>query len=385
MMLGLLLARAGVQATVLEKHRDFLRDFRGDTVHPSTLQVLHELGLLDDFLKLPHARLPRAKVVLDDREFAGPDFSLLSTKCKFIALMPQWDFLNFLASRAAAYPSFRLLMETEAVDVLRHRDNVVGVQARGPAGPVEIQADLVVACDGRHSRMRDCAGLEVIDMGVPIDVLWFRIGKQGEETHALGRVKHGKMLVTLDRGDYFQCGYIIRKGSFPDIQSRGLAAFHADLSDVAPFLAPHVAELDDWNKVKLLTVQINRLKRWHLPGLLFIGDAAHAMSPAGGVGINLAIQDAVAMANLLAGKLAARTVTNRDLAAVQRRREFPAVATQTVQSMLHNLMFPPESSGRQPLQLSWLQRSLVRLLQPFIPRLGAWAIGVGVRPEHVRC
>ncbi|HEY4592570.1 MAG TPA: FAD-dependent oxidoreductase, partial [Thermoanaerobaculia bacterium] len=315
MMLGFLLARAGVEVTVLEKHADFFRDFRGDTVHPSTLELMGELGLLDDFLKLPHQEIRRLKIAIDDQEYDGPDFSHLPTRCKFIALMPQWDFLNFLAEQGKRYPAFHLLMKAEVTDLIEEGGRVVGAQAKTDQGDLEIRADLVVGADGRHSTVRERAGMQVDDFGVPIDVLWFRLSKSaGEPSQALGRVRNGKILVTIDRGDYFQCGLIIPKGAFEEIQRQGLEAFRAGIVSAAPFLADAVHELDSWDKVKLLTVQINRLRRWYRPGLLCIGDAAHAMSPAGGVGINLAVQDAVATANLLADKLRRGAVTDDDLA-----------------------------------------------------------------------
>src|SRR4051794_2508444 len=292
MMLGFLLARAGVEVTVLEKHADFFRDFRGDTVHPSTLELMGELGLLEEFLKLPHQEIRQLKIAVDDRDYAGPDFSHLPTRCKFIALMPQWDFLDFLATHAKRYPAFHLLMEAEATGLLEEGGRVVGVKAKTGEGELEVRADLVVGADGRHSTVRERAGLKLQDFGVPIDVLWYRLSKSaGEPSPALGRVRSGKILITIDRGDYFQCGSIIPKGAFEEIKRQGLEAFRAGIVSAAPFLADSVHELDRWDKVKLLTVQVNRLREWHRPGLLCIGDAAHAMSPAGGVGINLAVQD----------------------------------------------------------------------------------------------
>jgi 2-polyprenyl-6-methoxyphenol hydroxylase-like FAD-dependent oxidoreductase len=385
MMLGLLLARSGVDVVVLEKHADFLRDFRGDTVHPSTLQNLHELGILEEFLKLPHQELQRAKLVIDDQEYAGPDFSYLSTKCRFIALMPQWDFLNFLAKQGQKYRGFQLLMSTAATDLIEQEARVIGVRATGPEGELEVRADLVVAADGRHSRIREQARLPVNDFGVPIDVLWFHIGKHGDSPpHTLGRIKQGKMLVTLDRGDYFQCGFIIRKGSFADIQARGLETFRRDLTEIAPYLRPTDKELQDWSQVKLLTVQINRLPKWHRPGLLCVGDAAHAMSPAGGVGINFAIQDAVATANLLGDKLRSHSLADGDLSLVQRRREWPVRVTQWFQVMVHRRMFGPDSQPGTLFRPSWPLRLLLAVIRPLFPRLGAWGIGMGVRPEHVQ-
>jgi 2-polyprenyl-6-methoxyphenol hydroxylase-like FAD-dependent oxidoreductase len=296
MMLGLLLARAGVEVVVLEKHADFFRDFRGDTIHPSTLELMHELWMLEEFLRLPHQELRQVKARFEDEEIVVADFSHLPARCKFIALMPQWDFLNFLATQAKRYTTFHLLMNAEVTDLIEEGDRVVGVRAKTEQGELNAYADLVVGADGRSSIVRERASMEVEDLGVPIDVLWFRVAKTAVDTEpALGRIRNGKILVTIDRGDYYQCGNIIRKGAFEGIRRRGLKAFHEEIVSVAPFLRDAVGEIDDWDKVKLLTVQINRLRQWYRPGLLFIGDAAHAMSPAGGVGINLAIQDAGSM------------------------------------------------------------------------------------------
>jgi 2-polyprenyl-6-methoxyphenol hydroxylase-like FAD-dependent oxidoreductase len=381
MMLGFLLARAGVEVTVLEKHADFFRDFRGDTVHPSTLELMGELGLLDDFLKLPHQEIRRLKVAINDQEYDGPDFSHLPTRCKFIALMPQWDFLNFLAEQGKRYPAFHLLMKAEVTDLIEEGGRVVGAQAKTDQGDLEIRADLVVGADGRHSTVRERAGMQVDDFGVPIDVLWFRLSKSaGEPSQALGRVRNGKILVTIDRGDYFQCGLIIPKGAFEEIRRQGLEAFRAGIVSAAPFLADAVHELDSWDKVKLLTVQINRLRRWYRPGLLCIGDAAHAMSPAGGVGINLAVQDAVAAANLLAARLKQGTLTADDLRRVQERREMPVRRIQAGQVFIHRRMFGP---GGQPFAFPWIVRKLIVLLAPIMRRVGARVVGVGFRPERV--
>ena len=293
-MLGYLLARKGVRVTVLEKHQDFFRDFRGDTVHPSTLEVMHELGILQDFLRVPHQQLTSVGGVFGAFSFKAADFTRLPTHCKFVALMPQWDFLNFLSEKAKQLPGFELLMEHEAVDLLRDSGVIYGVRAKTPAGEAEVHANLVVACDGRHSIMRQAGGLEVHEYGVPIDVLWFHISRQANDPEQLlGNINYGKALVLINRADYFQAGLIIRKGSFDGIKARGLEEFHNSIRQIAPYLGDRPDEITDWDQVKLLTVQINRLRRWYRPGLLCIGDAAHAMSPAGGVGINLAIQDAV--------------------------------------------------------------------------------------------
>jgi len=380
-MLGYLLARAGVEVVVLEKHADFFRDFRGDTVHPSTLEVMRELGLLEDFLKLPHQKVTSAGALIGEYNFRAADFSHLPTHCKFVALMPQWDFLNFLSERASRFTSFRLRMECEAVNLIRMGDRIAGVEAQSPEGPVDIQADLVVACDGRHSTMRQAAGLEVQEFGVPIDVLWFRLSRRaGDPEQVLGNINYGRALILINRGDYFQAGLIIRKGSFEHIKTDGLGEFRATIARIAPYLADRVGELENWEQIKLLTVQINRLRRWHLPGLLCIGDAAHAMSPAGGVGINLAIQDAVATANLLAEPLREGRVTEGWLARVQQRREFPTRATQTIQVSVHKA-FERVFQTSGPLEAPWQLRAVARV--PGRKWVMGYVVGVGVRPEHV--
>jgi 2-polyprenyl-6-methoxyphenol hydroxylase-like FAD-dependent oxidoreductase len=385
MMLGLLLARAGIEVIVLEKHGDFLRDFRGDTIHPSTLELLHELGMLDEFLRLPHQELRRVKIKFDDEEIAGPDFSHLPTRCKFIAMMPQWDFLNFLTAQAKRHPTFQLLMNTEATGLIEEGGRVAGVRVKTEHGELNAYADLVVAADGRSSIVRERAGMEVEDFGVPIDVLWFRVAKTAADTEpALGRIRNGKILVTIDRGDYYQCGSIIRKGAFEGIKRRGLEAFREEIVSVAPFLRDSVSDIDDWEKVRLLTVQVNRLRQWYRPGLLFIGDAAHAMSPAGGVGINLAIQDAVAAANLLAEKLRQRDCGIDDLRRVQQRREWPARMTQDIQVFIHRQMFGSRSDPERALSIPWPARALLWLLTPLLRRLAARVIGIGFRAEHIR-
>jgi 2-polyprenyl-6-methoxyphenol hydroxylase-like FAD-dependent oxidoreductase len=385
MMLGLLLARAGVEVVVLEKHADFFRDFRGDTIQPSTLELMHELGMLDEFLRLPHQELRRVTIEFDDEEIAGPDFSHLPTRCKFIAMMPQWDFLNFLATGAKRYPTFHLLMNVEATDLIEEGGRVVGVKARTDQGELNVRADLVVGADGRSSIVRERAGLEVEDYGVPIDVLWFRIAKRADNAKpTLGRIRNGKMLVTIDRGDYYQCGYIIRKGAFAEIQRRGLASFREEIISVAPFLRDTVGDLDDWDKVKLLTVQVNRLRQWYRPGLLCIGDAAHAMSPAGGVGINLAIQDAVAAANLLSDKLKHGNCETGDLRRVQQRRELPARLIQSIQVFLHRRMFGTTAGARKPFSIPWPVRILLGAFAPLLRRVAAYVVGIGFRAEHIQ-
>lgn len=381
-MLGYLLARRGVQVTVLEKHKDFFRDFRGDTVHPSTLEVLSELGLLDEFLQLPHQQVESAGAVIGGVPFEVADFRHVPVTCKFVALMPQWDFLNFLADHARKLPSFQLLMQHEATALFNNGERVAGAVAQTESGEVQVHADLVVGCDGRHSITRRAAGLTVIEHGVPIDVLWFRISrKPGDPAQVLGNVNYGKALILINRSDYFQAGLIIPKGSFGAIQARGLDAFRADIRQLAPYLGERVNELRDWEQVKILTVQINRLRRWHRPGLLCIGDAAHAMSPAGGVGINLAIQDAVATANLLAGPLLEGCVAEAALAAVEQRRTFPTRVTQAIQAAAHR-GFARVFENPGPIEAPWQLKAAVKI--PGIHRALGYAVGVGVRPEHVR-
>jgi 2-polyprenyl-6-methoxyphenol hydroxylase-like FAD-dependent oxidoreductase len=382
MMLGYLLARSGVSVTVLEKHNDFLRDFRGDTVHPSTLELMYELGLLESFLRLPHQRLTTIGAKFGDFSFRAIDLSRVPTRCKFIALMPQWDFLNFLAEHAKRFPSFDLRVQHEAVDLVRRNRRIAGVEAHTPQGPVEIRADLVIGCDGRHAVTRRAAQMDVIERGVPIDVLWFRLSrKRGDPDELLGNINYGKALIQINRGDYFQCGFIIRKGSFDEIKSNGLNSFRESIVQIAPYLLDRVEELENWGQIKLLSVQINRLRQWYRPGLLCIGDAAHAMSPAWGVGINLAIQDAVATANILTGALLERRVTEALLARVQRRREFPTRVTQFFQVNAHRgFEYVFQHPGR--LKAPWQFKTVVSI--PGIQHVTARFVGVGVRPEHIR-
>ena len=373
MMLGFLLARAGVRVIVLEKHADFLRDFRGDTIHPSTFELMHELGLLDQFLQLPHQEVSRMKYVFNGHVVCMADFSRLPTRCKFIGFMPQWHFLNFLAAQAAQFPAFELRMESRVVDLLHDGDLIAGVRAKTPLGDLEVRADLVIGCDGRNSIVRNLAKLEIKEIGVPIDVLWMHISKRdGDPEQLFGFVRDRKGFGLIDRDDYFQAALAIPKGGIEDIKRRGLAALRDDIVALAPFLEDRIAELDDWSKIKLLTVQINRLRKWCREGLLCIGDAAHAMSPAAGVGINLAIQDAVAAANLLAVKLKTGPVSIADLAAVQKRREWPTRLIQAMQASVHRHAIA--------------RLMIVRALQWFPPlqSLTARFLGLGPRPEHVR-
>jgi len=380
MMAGYLLARAGVQVAVLEKHPDFNRDFRGDTIHPSTLELMHELGLLDEFLKQPHQEVRELRAVVNGRAVPVADFTKLPTHCKFIAFMPQWDFLNFLSSHARRFPTFQMHMETEVVDLLIENERVTGVRAKTPRGELEARADLVIGADGRHSIIQGRAGLERHEFGVPIDALWMRISKkQDDPEQSFGFFQHGKLLVMLDRDDYWQCGFVIPKGTFDQIKARGLAEFQNEIVSFAGFLRDRVTELDDWSKIKLLTVQINRLSDWCREGLLCIGDSAHAMSPAGGVGINLAIQDAVATANLLAEKLRRGPISVDDLRKVQARREWPTRLIQGMQVFIHRRVVTGQaSSDKHSLPF------VVRLLKwfPFLRQIPARFIGLGPRPEH---
>jgi 2-polyprenyl-6-methoxyphenol hydroxylase-like FAD-dependent oxidoreductase len=382
MMLGLLLARAGVDVAVLEKHADFLRDFRGDTIHPSTLEVMHELGLLERLLTLPHQKVPRINAQFGDLALTVADFSSLSTQCRFVAFMPQWDFLNFLAEEAARYSTFQLSRQADVTGLIEEEGSVVGLRANTSDGPLEVRADLVVGADGRHSIVRAKAGLSIEEFGAPMDVLWFRLSRRANDPRdPVGRFDAGRIFIMLNRGDYWQCGFVIPKGSRDQLQGQGLPAFRDAVAQLAPFMADRVGELRDWEPIKLLTVQVDRLRQWYRPGLLCIGDAAHAMSPVGGVGINLAIQDAVATANLLAAPLRDGPVTTEDLRRVQERREWPTRMTQRVQLAIQNRVIRRALTNTDRFSPPFAIRLLA--LIPFLRRIPARMIGLGVRPEHV--
>ncbi len=390
-MAGFLLARAGVDVVVLEKHADFFRDFRGDTIHPSTLEVMHELGLLDAFLALPHSKVVHLGAQIGDTFVPLADFSHLPTRCKFIALMPQWDFLDFLSRQGRAYPGFHLMMGTAATGLLRNGETVTGVTATTrdgtaggtPGGTIEIHADLVIATDGRDSTLRPLAGFQPIEFGAPMDVLWMRLSRRaGDPDDTLGRLDGGHMMVMINRDEYWQCAYVIPKGGYDQVHAAGLEAFRQEIVRLVPVFANRVAELASWDDIKLLTVAVNRLATWHKPGFLCIGDAAHAMSPIGGVGVNLAVQDAVATANILGPRFRAGGVAEADLAAVQRRRELPTRLTQRMQVIVQNRVITSVLRGTGTPSPPLALRLLGAL--PILQRIPARVIGMGFRPEHVR-
>ena len=382
MMAALLFARAGTPTVLLEKHPDFLRDFRGDTIHPSTLDVMDELGVLDAFLQRPHQKVTSLAGNLGDTVITVADFTHLPTRCKFLAFMPQWEFLNFLAEEAKRYPCFDLRMQTRAADLIWENGRVAGVRAQTRDGIEEVRADLTIVADGRESLLRERAGLEVVELGAPMDVLWLRLSKRSDDPHeTFGYIRNGRIMALIDRGSYWQCAYVIPKGTLAQLRERGLEEFRGQVSAIVPFLADRVEELRTWDDVKLLTVRVNRLRRWYRPGLLCIGDAAHAMSPIGGVGINLAIQDAVAAANMLALKLRSGMLSERDLREVQRRREPAARRTQALQLFIqHTIIGRVLAQGRPPFlhRLPMLLRAM-----PFLPRIPGRLVGLGFRPEHV--
>ena len=382
MMLGLLLARAGVSVLVLEKHADFLRDFRGDTIHPSTLEVMYELGFLDELLTLPHQKVARLKGEVGGTHVTMADFSGLPVHCPYIAFMPQWDFLNFLARKAAAYPTFNLRMGAEAIGLIEADGRVIGLRAEADGAAFDVHCALAVGADGRHSVLREQAGLIVENLGAPMDVLWFSLPREDGDPHeTTGRFESGRIMVQIDRGDYWQCGYVIAKGSAEKLRGQGMAAFRQAVAAVSHFSAARLGVLQDFDQVKLLTVCIDRLKQWWMPGLLCIGDAAHAMSPAGGVGINLAVQDAVAAANILSLPLRAGAVSDADLRKVQARREWPVKVTQRIQLAIQNTVITGALDTAGPVHVPFAVSVLQRF--PFLQRIPARVIGMGVRPEHV--
>jgi len=383
MMLGYLLARAGVDVVVLEKHADFLRDFRGDTIHPSTLELMQELGLLEAFLRLPHRKVERLVGEIGNVRVTMAEFTRLPGACKFIAFMPQWDFLDFLADRGRRYRGFHLMMRTQATDLIEQGGRIAGVRADSEAGVAEIRADLVIGADGRHSTIRERAGLKVEDLGAPMDVLWMRLSRRPDDyAEAFGHFETGGILIMVDRGDYWQCAYVIQKGSAEELMKRNIGDFRRMILALSPWLGERVNEVKSWDDVRLLTVALDRLPQWYRPGLLCIGDAAHAMSPIGGVGINLAVQDAVAAANILAEPLRAGAVTLKHLARVQARRQWPTRVTQAFQRTIQNRVIRPVLAGtaqpKPPLALKLLDWF------PALRGIPARFIGIGVRPEHIR-
>ena len=382
-MLGLLLARAGVDVLVLEKHADFFRDFRGDTVHPSTLDVLSELGLFERFSQLRHERVNELSVVTDGGPITVADFRHLRARHPYIAMVPQWDLLDLLTSEARRYPSFRLEMEAEALALIRSGDGVDGLTYRHPDGERQVRAQLTVAADGRHSAIRSSSGLEAVEYGAPMDVLWFRLPRRDDDTdRSGGRVASGHIVVTINRGDYWQVGYVIPKGSGRELRAGGIETLRSSMAELFPALAERVDSIEGWDDVSELEVRVNRLRRWHLPGLLCIGDAAHAMSPVAGVGINLAVQDAVAAANVLAEPLLAGTLTERDLARVQRRRVVPVALTQALQRLVQRRLLAPVLRGRRGPRPPKVVRELTQ--SRAVGWLPARLVGLGLRPEHVR-
>jgi 2-polyprenyl-6-methoxyphenol hydroxylase-like FAD-dependent oxidoreductase len=381
-MLGFLLAREGIAVTVLEKYKDFFRDFRGDTIHPSTLELLYELGLLEKFLALPHSQVTGLSAIIGGRRFQMSDFTHLPTHAKFIVLMPQWDFLNFLSTGAARFRSFTLRTGWEATGLIERNGVTTGVRANTPDGPVEIPATLTIGCDGRHAISRVAGHLPLFNEGVPIDILWLRIARQpSDPENALGYFNFGRFVILINRNDYFQVGYLIPKGAFPEIQQAGILALQQSIERIVPFLAGRTAEIDSWDKVKLLTIQVNRLQEWCSPGLLCIGDAAHAMSPVGGIGINIALQDAVATANLLTESLLSGEPTVHDLRSVQHYRENAVRNTQRVQVFAHRIISRAlHSTGpiTPPLTLR------IATSIPGFQYLAGRFVGMGLQPQHIK-
>ena len=382
MMLGYLLGRAGVKVLVLEKHGDFLRDFRGDTIHPSTLELMHELGVLEEFLRLPHQKVYELNAQFGEVPLTIADFRHLPTRCGFIAFMPQWDFLNFLAEKAARYSSFDLRMEAEVTELIKESGRVVGVRAKCATGDLEVRADLTIGADGRSSTVRDNAGLQVKEFGAPMDVLWFRLSRTAQDPFTtMGRFDSGRIFIALNRGEYWQCGYVIPKGQFEEMRRQPFESFRAAIVKLAPYTSDSVRELRGWDDVRLLTVRVDRLLDWCRPGLLCIGDAAHAMSPVGGVGINLAIQDAVAAANVLFRPLRQGRVTLEHLRRVQNRRELPTRIAQALQVAVQRRVIARVLVETGPLKPPLAVRLLATF--PLLRRIPARIIGLGIRPEHI--
>ena len=382
-MLGFLLARMGIDVFVLEKHADFLRDFRGDTIHPSTLEIMHELGILDEFLKRPHQEIRELAGQVGQDIVTIADFTHLPTHCRFLAFMPQWDFLDFITEQARRYSTFHLKMQAGVTDLIEEKGGVAGVHVKTPDGPLQIRAQLTIGADGRHSVVRERAGLEVIHLGAPMDVMWMRISRRPTDPgQTFGHIDRGKILVLLNREDYWQCAFVIAKGTADAIRRRGLESFREEIAALAPFLRDRTGELQDWEQISLLTVAVDRLSRWSRPGLLCIGDAAHAMSPIGGVGINLAIQDAVAAANILARPLAENYVSISHLQKLQWRREFPTKVTQWAQVQVQERILSAVLGSQQQVKAPWFLRLFKKF--PVLRRIPARLIGVGVRPEHVK-
>lgn len=382
MMLGCLLARAGISVAVLEKHGDFLRDFRGDTIHPSTLDLIHELGELDRFLELPHQKVSRLVARIGDDEVTVADFSGLPVVCPYIAFMPQWDFLSFLAEYGKRFAGFQLLMNAEATGLLRTQHRVSGIAARTPDGELHIHAQLVIGADGRRSILRERAGLTPTPLGAPMDVLWFSLPRTAADPdQSMGRFDIGRIFILINRGEHWQCGFVIAKGSASQVRANGIESFQEAVAALAPFARDRVDTLRDWEQIKLLTVGVDRLKQWHAPGLLCLGDAAHTMSPVGGVGINLAIQDAVAAANILWRPLRDRTLTQADLQAVQARRMLPVSMIQRAQVFMQNRVIRTVLDSTTEPKIPLVLRFILRL--PVISRLPARLIGLGIRREHI--
>ncbi len=384
--LGYLLARSGVDVVVLEKHADFLRDFRGDTIHPSTLELLYELDLLDEFLPLVDFRAEELEVNFQGKNYKGPTFSHLKTHCKFICFVPQWDFLNFLSSKAKQFDEFELVLNARATDVIRDGDTVVGVKYLKDEVEHTVMADLLVAADGRSSTIRNHSNIDVISCGVPVDALWFRLDRpQIEKPHTLGWLKDGHMLITIPRKSHYQVANLIKKGSLDYLRSKGISEFRKTVGNVCPPLTHAASRLSDWQEVKLLSIQINRMTKWYQRGLLFIGDAAHAMSPIGGVGINLAIQDAVAAANVLAEPLAAGTVNQSHLEKIQLRRQPAATRIQRIQARAHAVLFGGDSNPETPILVPRYLRLLLWVFAPVLRRIAGYLIGIGFQQEHIQC